>query len=135
LELARTCFERALADSEHSYLVRSYLSATLLRLGAQLFEQGQPLAAAALFDQARQIFPNHLQATYCLMVAQAAHGDFGASMNTANDLRRLQRNFRQPSIAAMGQSFLHESWAEYRAGRLPEAWHAYRGSVEPGIWE
>jgi tetratricopeptide (TPR) repeat protein len=135
LDMARNYFEQALAISEDNYLIRSYLSATLLRMGAQLFEQGQPLAAASMFDEARRVFPNHLQATYCSMIAQAAHGNFPRSMQTASELRNLQKNFRQPSIAAMGQAFLHEAWADYRAGRLPEAWHAYRESVDPGIWE
>jgi tetratricopeptide (TPR) repeat protein len=135
LGMARSYFEQALAASNDSFLIRSYLVTTLLRIGAQHFEQGQPLAAASVFDEARRVFPNHLQAIYFSMVAQAAHGNFHRSMQTASELRGLQKYFRQPSIAAMGQSFLHESWADFRAGRLPEAWHAYRESVDPGIWE
>jgi tetratricopeptide (TPR) repeat protein len=135
LDLARSYFQQALEHSPNNFLFRGYLSATLVRIGAQLFEQKQPAAAANVFDQARQVFPNQLQATYFSMIARAAQGDFESSMLAAQDLRRLQRYFRQPGIAATGQSFVHEAWADYRAGRLPNAWHAYRQSVDTGIWE
>lgn len=135
LDRSRSFFENALADSPHSYLIRGYLSANLLRLGAQQFEQEQPLAAADSFDLARRIFPNHLQAMYCQMIAQAAGADFEGSARTASEIRDLQHYFRQKSIAAMGQAHLHEAWADYRARRMPEAWQAYRQSVDPGIWE
>jgi hypothetical protein len=135
LDLARNYFEQAVAQSPNNFLFRGYLSATLVRIGAQFFEQNQPAAAANVFDQARQVFPNHLQATYCTMIARAAQGNFEGSMLTAQDLRNLQRYFRQPGIAVMGQSFVHEAWADYRAGQLSKAWHAYRQSVDTGTWE
>ncbi len=102
---------------------------------AQLFEQNQPAAAANVFDQTQLVFPNHLQAIYFAMIAKAAYGNFDGSMELARNMRNLQRYFRQPSIAAMGQSFLHEAWADYRDGKLPKAWHAYRESVDPGTWK
>ncbi len=135
LDLARDYFEQAVARSEHNYLFRGYLSATLMRIGAQRFEQDQPAAAANVFDLARRVFPNNLQATYCSMIAQAAYGNFDGSMQLARELRALQQYFRQPSIAAMGQSFLHEAWADYRDGKLSKAWHAYRQSVDPRTWK
>jgi tetratricopeptide (TPR) repeat protein len=135
LDLARTYFEQAVESSPHNYLFRGYLAATLVRIGAQLFEQNQPAAAANVFDLARHVFPNHLQATYFAMISRAAEGNFEQSMLAAQDLRTLQRNFRQPGLAAMGQSFVHEAWADYRAGKLQKAWHAYRQSVDVGTWE
>jgi tetratricopeptide (TPR) repeat protein len=135
LDLARNYFEQAVKGSPNNYLFRGYLSATLVRIGAQLFEQNEPESAANVFDRARQVFPNHLQATYFAMIARAAQGNFGDSMLAAQDLRKLQRYFRQPSIAAMGQSFVHEAWADYRAGKFRKAWHAYRQSVDVGTWE
>ena len=135
LDLARNYFEQAVAKADHNFLFRGYLAATLMRIGAQEFQQNQPAAAANDFDRARQVFPNHLQATYCSMVARAAQGDYHGSMQAAQDLRKLQKYFRQASIAAMGQTFLHEAWSDYRAGDLPKAWHAYRQSVDVGTWE
>jgi hypothetical protein len=134
LDLARQHFEQSLQEDDH-FLTRGYLSATLLREGVLLFQQAQPAAAAAMFKRVCEVFPGHIQATYFAMVAEAAKADFVASAKSAGELRDLQRYFRLPGIAAMGQAHLHEAWAEYRAGRMDDAWHQYRKSVDRGAWE
>jgi tetratricopeptide (TPR) repeat protein len=134
LDLARRHFEQSLEQDDH-FLTRGYLSATLLRQGVLLFQQAQPAAAAATFKRVCDVFPGHIQATYFAMVAEAANADFVASAKSAAELRELQRYFRLPGIAAIGQSHLHAAWADFRAGRFDAAWEDYRKSVDRGAWQ
>lgn len=134
LDLARIHFERSLARKDH-YLTRGFLSAIYLRLGVQFFQQGQPAAAATLFQQVRGVFPEHIQATYFAMIAEAVNADFDASAKMAGELRDVQRYFRLPGIAALGQTHLHDAWAAYRADRMDDAWQAYRKSVDREAWK
>lgn len=134
IDLARVHFEASLRLNDN-FLTRAFLSSIYLRQGVQLYEQGQPTAAALLFHQVRDVFPDHIQATYFAMIAEAVNADFDASAKLAEELRAVQRYFRLPGIASMGQAHLHDAWAEYRAGRTDDAWQAYQKSVNRGAWE
>jgi hypothetical protein len=135
LDSARVYFETSLKQENGRFLTRGYLAATLLRLGVQFCEQGQPVAAAEAFEEVLKLFPHHLQATYCLMIARAAQADFGGSAKAADELRDVQQYFRLPSISAIGQSHLHAAWAAFRSGQLNQAWHSYRKSVDRDTWK
>ena len=134
LDLARVHFEESL-KLDDNYLTRGFLSSIYLSQGVQLYEQGQPSAAATMFQQVRDVFPEHVQATYFAMIAEAVNADFAASAKLAAELRDVQQYFRLPGIASMGQAYLHDAWAEYRAGRVDDAWQAYQKSVNRGAWE
>jgi tetratricopeptide (TPR) repeat protein len=134
LDLARVQFEKSL-ELDDNYLTRGLLSSIYLRLGVQLYEQGQPSAAAMMFQLVREAFPEHIQATYFEMIAQAVNANFAASAKLAGQLRDVQHYFRLPGIASMGQAYLHDAWADYRAGRVDAAWQAYQKSVDRRAWE
>jgi hypothetical protein len=88
-----------------------------------------------MFQQVREAFPEHIQATYFEMIAQAVNANFTASAKLAGQLRGVQHYFRLPGIASMGQAYLHDAWADYRAGRVDAAWQAYQKSVDRRAWE
>jgi hypothetical protein len=69
------------------------------------------------------------------MIARTATADFAGSAEAASEILSLQKFFRIPVIAAMGQAHLHASWADFRAGRYEQAWTNYQKSVDRGAWE
>jgi tetratricopeptide (TPR) repeat protein len=134
LDVARIHLEQALKRDDN-FLTRGFLSAVYLRLGVQLYERDQPSAAVTMFQQVRDVFPEHIQATYFAMIADAVNADFTASAKMAGELRDMQQYFRIAGIAVLGQTHLHDAWAAYRDGRLDDAWQAYRKSVDREAWE
>ena len=132
---ARTYFEKALAAAPENFLIRGYLSATLMRIGAECFDKGQPAAAEVYFREVLDHFPDHIQATYYFMLAKAVNSDFKGSALVADRLRELDKTFQLAGIATIGQAHLHNAWAVYREGNLDQAWQTYQKSVDRSTWE
>ncbi len=119
------------------FVVRSYLAAAIVNQGVSYLDDPknrQPAAAAVLFEKALQIFPNHLEALYNLMLARVINGEFSHSAEVAERIIASQEYFQNQRIGLMGQAYLHFTWAEYKNGDINKAWELYRQSVDAKTW-
>lgn len=135
LDAAYLHFQQALGSQPNCYLCREYLAATTLNLGVNAFNSHHPSTAIEYFESTLQIFPQHLQALYYLMLAKAINHDFEASSLVGEAIMEVLPYFQLPSVALAGQVYLHRSWAYYEAGHLDMAWEEYRKSVDKRFWE
>ena len=103
----------------------------------QAHERANVLRASGAVEQfttALLIFPNHVAALYNLMLAYTIGGDFEAAAKTARQHIEVQTVFQKTNVALLGQSYLHQTWADYHAGEMDTAWQRYRQSRDSKSW-
>ena len=134
-------FQNALAMQPQNFLVREYLTTTLLNQGVTYFNGAnsptnhQTGLAIERFERALQIFPAHIEALYDLMLARAANGEFDRSASAARQIIETQEYPQQSNLALLGQAYLHDSWASYHDGNVEKAWEQYRQSIDNKAWK
>jgi len=134
-------FQNALAMQPQNFLVREYLTTTLLNQGVTYFNGAssptnhQAGLAIERFERALQIFPAHVEALYDLMLARAANGEFDRSASAARQIIKTQEYPQQSNLALLGQAYLHYSWASYHDGDIDRAWQQYRQSIDNKAWK
>jgi len=132
---AKDYFQRSLDIQPRGFLLRGYLAAAILNQGVNYFNNHKPGAAADLFEEALQIFPNHIEALYDLMLARVVNGEFEQSASVAQQIIEADRYAQQPNLALRGQAYLHLSWASYHNGDMTRAWKQYPRSIDNSIWK
>lgn len=90
--------------------------------------------AAQQFEKALTIFPNNIAALYNLMLAQTLIGDFESAAQTAQKHIEVQKFFQKANVALLGQSYLHQTWADYHADDMDAAWQRFRQSRDSKAW-
>ncbi|MFB2833644.1 hypothetical protein [Floridanema evergladense] len=101
----------------------------------QSVNNSKPALTAERCQKALEIFPNHLEALYDLMLARVVNGEFDESAAIAQKIIKVQKYFQQPMLALLGQSYLHLAWNNYQQNQLPLAWQRYRQSIDPKAWK
>ncbi|MGL5922252.1 tetratricopeptide repeat protein [Chroococcidiopsis sp.] len=138
---AEEYFQNALATQPHNFLVREYLTTSILNQGVTYFNGAnsptnhQTGLAIERFERALQIFPAHIEALYDLMLARAANGEFDLSASVARQIIETQEYPQQSNLALLGQAYLHNSWASYHDGNIEKAWEQYRQSIDNKAWK
>jgi hypothetical protein len=138
---AEDYFQNALAMQPQNFLVREYLTTTVLNQGVTYFNGAnsptnhQTGLAVERFERALQIFPAHIEALYDLMLARAANGEFARSASAAREIIETQEYPQQSNLALLGQAYLHYSWASYHDGNIEQAWEQYRQSIDNKAWK
>ncbi|MBE9019966.1 hypothetical protein IQ272_28330 [Chroococcidiopsidales cyanobacterium LEGE 13417] len=138
---AEDYFQNALAMQPQNFLVREYLTTSILNQGVTYFNgpnsptNHQTGLAIERFERALQIFPAHIEALYDLMLARAANGEFDRSASAARQIIETQEYPQQSNLALLGQAYLHNSWASYHDGKIEKAWEQYRQSIDNKAWK
>ncbi|AFY85914.1 tetratricopeptide repeat protein [Chroococcidiopsis thermalis] len=138
---AEEYFQNALATQPQNFLVREYLTTSILNQGVTYFNgpnsptNHQTGLAIERFERALQIFPAHIEALYDLMLARAANGEFDRSASVARQIIETQEYPQQSNLALLGQAYLHNSWASYHDGKIEKAWEQYRQSIDNKAWK
>lgn len=132
---AEAYFQQSLEANPNHFPARGLLAKTLLNQGVTAFNQHQPGAASDYFERVLQVFPEHVESLYNLMLAEAINGEFEKSATTAKKIIENQTYFQMPSIALLGQAYLHSAWASYQNTDVQQAWELYRKSVDKGAWK
>jgi tetratricopeptide (TPR) repeat protein len=148
-------FQKSLDIQPQEFLVRGYLASALLNQGVDYFNgsnlpyltfdgpnipnslnQRNPGSAVERFEQALQIFPDHTEALYDLMLARVVNGEFNKLAETAQKVIEVQKHFQQPNTPILGQAYLHLAWAGYHNnGDTTEVWKRYRQSIDSRTWK
>jgi tetratricopeptide (TPR) repeat protein len=148
-------FQKSLDVQPQGFLARGYLASALLNQGVDYFNgsnlpyltfdgpnipnslnQRNPGSAVDHFEQALQIFPDHTEALYDLMLARVVNGEFNKLAETAQKVIEVQKQFQQPNSPILGQAYLHLAWASYHNdGDTTEVWRRYRQSIDSRTWK
>jgi len=137
---AEELFRHALELQPNNFLARGYLATTIINQGVDYFNnrtsaaKRAPGVAADRFEQALQIFPGHIEALYNLMLARVVMGEFDKSAQAANQLIEMQKYFQSPSLALLGQAYLHSAWNSYQQNEIGQAWQQYRQAIDKSAW-
>ncbi len=135
---AETHFQNSLTLQPKSFLVRGYLATVILARGVNNFnapKRHKAETSTDFFERTLQIFPNHTEALYDLMLARAINGEFDKSANKALKIIQSQKIAQRPRSALLGQAYLHLSWKDFKDDNLEKAWQRYRQSVDDGAWK
>ncbi len=134
---AENDFQKSLDIQPNFFLVRGYLASAILNQGVNYLKDSdtrKPGTAADIFERVLQIFPNHVEALYDLMLARVVNGEFQKSADAAKQIIHGQQYFQEPSIGLLGQAYLHLAWADYHNDDINKTWEQYRQSVDPKTW-
>ncbi|MUG94381.1 tetratricopeptide repeat protein [Scytonema sp. UIC 10036] len=134
---AENDFQKSLYIQPNLFLARGYLASAILNQGVNYLKDSnirKPGTAADIFEKVLQIFPNHVEALYDLMLARVVNGEFQKSAETAKQIIQGQQYFQEPSIGLLGQAYLHLAWADYHNDDINKTWERYRQSVDPRTW-
>ena len=131
---AERYFQQYLNDDSTSFVAKGYLATTYINQGVSYFNTQKPEIAANYFKEALQIFPNHVEALYDLLLAEVASAKFEDSAKSAQKLIETQRYSQLPSLSIIAQGYLHKSWAEFRSDDSVRAWNLYRQSIDKESW-
>ena len=161
---AEEYFHQALKIQPKFFLARGYLATTIINQGVDYFTApfvpNRPLTARFPYKydyldsprsregpnnskasgteqrclQTLQVFPNHIEALYNLMLARVVNREFNTSALAAQQIIDMQKYFQQPMLALVGQAYLHLSWEQYQEGALTQAWGKYLQSVGSKSW-
>jgi tetratricopeptide (TPR) repeat protein len=140
---AELYFREALEREPDRFLARGFLASALLNQGINIFNavdrtvggDGRPASAVERFEQALQVFPEHIEALYDLMLSTVVNGEFAKSAQVAQQVIASQHYPQQPNLALLGQARLHLAWSSYQHQDLKQAWEQYRQSTDPATWE
>jgi tetratricopeptide (TPR) repeat protein len=138
---AENYFRNALNINSDQFLVRGYLAVTLLNQGVNSFNGSgklgdrRPSSAADFFERVLEIFPDHVEALYNLMIARSVNGEFDKSAKVAQQIIKGNKYFQQPTIALLGQAYLHQTWADYANLDIDKTWQNYRKSIDSTKWK
>lgn len=162
---AQQYFQQAIDLKPKLFLAKGYLATTILNQGVDYFKSpfvpnrplntrfpykynfldsprareginiSKPSLTAEYCQRVLEIFPNHLEALYDLMLVRVVNGEFDKSAAIAQKIIQTQKYFHQPLLALLGQSYLHLSWNNYHQKELPQAWKRYRQSIDPKTWK
>jgi tetratricopeptide (TPR) repeat protein len=158
-------FQQAIDLKPKLFLARGYLATTILNKAVDYFQSpfvpnrplnarfpykynfldspraresvnnSKPSLTAEHCQRVLEIFPNHLEALYDLMLVRVVNGEFNKSAAIAQKIIKTKKYFQQPMLALLGQSYLHLSWNNYQKNELPQAWLRYRQSIDPKTWK
>jgi tetratricopeptide (TPR) repeat protein len=137
---AEELFRRALELQPKNFLARGYLATTIINQGVDYFNnrtsaaKRAPGVAADRFEQALQIFPGHIEALYNLMLTRVVTGEFDKSARVAQQIIEMQKYFQSPSLALLGQAYLHSAWNSYQQHKIGQAWQQYRQAIDKSAW-
>lgn len=132
---AENYFRQSLALNPQKFLVRGYLATSILNQGVEAFNLRKPGNAGDRFTEVLQVFPNHVEALYDLMLAKVVNNDFVGSASVAGEIIETEKSFQLPNLGLLGQAYLHSAWASYQAGDLSQAWEKYRQSIDKSKWK
>lgn len=158
-------FQQAIDVNPKLFLARGYLATTILNQAVDYFKSpfvaNRPLNArfpyiynfldspragesinntkpsltAERCQRVLEIFPNHLEALYDLMLVRVVNGEFDKSAAIAQKIITTKKYFQEPMLALLGQAYLDLSWNNYQKNELPQAWKRYRQSIDPKTWK
>lgn len=128
-------FQNALAADPDWFIARGYLANSFINAGVRQFNQRNVAAAIENFESALAVFPDSVEALYNLMLARSINGEFEQSALVARQIIDNQAYFQLPSLALLGQAYVHSTWASYHANDLDKAWQEYEKSIDKGAWE
>jgi tetratricopeptide (TPR) repeat protein len=134
---AENHFQSSLALQPQNFLVRGYLATVLLNEGVTNFNDPNRRNAATatdFFERTIQVFPNHTEALYDLMIARSVNGEFDKSVNNALMIIENQKYAQRVRPALLGQAYLHLTWKGFKDNDLKNAWQRYRQSIDEGAW-
>lgn len=137
---AEELFRRTLELQPNNFLARGYLATTIINQGVDYFNnrtsaaKRAPGVAADRFEQALQIFPGHVEALYNLMLARVVLSEFDKSAQVAEQIIEMQKYFQSPSLALLGQAYLHSAWNSYQQNEIGQAWQQYRQAIDKSAW-
>jgi tetratricopeptide (TPR) repeat protein len=126
---AESYFQQSLEVNPDNFLVRGYLSTTLLQRGVNFFNARLSGAAENSFEKVLRIFPDNLETLYNLMLAKTINGQFEASALIAQKIQKIHQYFQLHSLALQGQTDLHLAWASYHKKDLENAWKYYKEGI------
>jgi len=132
---AERYFQQYLNDDSTSFVTKGYLATTYINKGVSYFNARKPEIAANYFKKALQIFPNHVEGLYDLLLAEVASAKFEDSAKSAQKLIETQRYSQLPSLSIIAQGYLQKSWTEFRSNDPVRAWNLYRQSIDKESWD
>ncbi|NET72375.1 MAG: hypothetical protein F6K62_15990 [Sphaerospermopsis sp. SIO1G2] len=135
LETAARYFEQALKIEPNYLIIRGYLATTYLNLGVEAFNQRKFSESRDRFAKTLEIFPDHVECLYDLMIATTVNGNYEKSASIAEKIIENQKYFQLPNIGLVGQAYLHSAWSNYQNKDLNQAWIKYRQSIDKSKWE
>ncbi|NEO72728.1 tetratricopeptide repeat protein [Moorena sp. SIO3H5] len=95
----------------------------------------RPTGAAEYFERAIEVFPDHIEALYDLMLVRAINGEFEKSAQAALKIIDAEKYLQLPNVALLGQAYMHLTWADYHGDDIETAWKRYRQTADSGTWE
>jgi len=94
----------------------------------------RPAGAAEYFERAIEVFPNHIEALYDLMLVRVFSGEFAKSAQAAKQIIDVEQYLQLPNVALLGQAYMHLTWADYHEDDIKTAWQRYRQTMDSGTW-
>lgn len=94
----------------------------------------RPAGAAEYFERAIEVFPNHIEALYDLMLVRVFSGEFAKSAQAAKEIIDVEQYLQLPNVALLGQAYMHLTWADYHDDDIETAWQRYRQTMDSGTW-
>ncbi len=95
----------------------------------------RPTGAAEYFERAIEVFPNHIEALYDLMLVTAISGEFKKSAQAALKIIDVEQYLQLPNVALLGQAYMHLTWADYHRDDIETAWKRYRQTMDSDTWK
>ena len=138
---ARDYFQKSLDAEPKNFLVRDYLASTLLNQGVDYFNDSTQIdgrragGAIDLFEQLLQVFPNHVEGLYDLMIAKVVNGEFDESAQIAKQIIDVNKYLQVSNLSLVAQAYLHLSWKDFLSNNITEAWKYYRQSIDDSTWK
>jgi tetratricopeptide (TPR) repeat protein len=144
LATAERFFQESLELDPTRAVVRGYLATAILNQAVQYYNTSydtdnpnsrKPSTAIDRLERVLQVFPNHIEAMYDLMLASFVNGEFERSAKMAKEIIEGERYAQLPNLSLLGQAYLHSAWTTYKDGDPALAWQRFRKSTDTKTWD